>query len=124
MHVPQNVIKPCIQNCTLLGYPILHLGSFSHSSLFRSDFFDLRYTIRVVSRAITLGFYHVILMHSGICEHGLPMLTFSALCEYFDAGTSRCVVCWGVANNLEGCGDSTVHRGCVLALLRSKLKFV
>ena len=62
-------------------------------------------------------------MHGEICEHGLPMLTFSALCEYFDAGTSRCVVCWGVANNLEGCGDSTVHRGCVLALLRSKLNY-
>ena len=57
-------------------------------------FFDLRYSIRVVSRAITLGFYHVILMHGGICEHGLYMLTFSALCEYFDADTSRCVVCW------------------------------
>ena len=53
-------------------------------------------------------------MHGEICEHGLPM--FSALCEYFDAGTSRCV--------LEGCGDSTVHRGCVLALLRSKLNYV
>ena len=86
--------------------------------------FDLRYTIRVVSRAITLGFYHVILMHGGICEHGLPMLTFSALCEYFDAGTSRCVVCWGVASNLKGCRDSTVHRGCVLALLRSMLNYV
>ena len=81
-------------------------------------FFDLRYTIRVVSRAITLGFYHVILMHGGICEHGRYMLTFSALCEYFDAGKSRCVVCWGVTNNLRGCGDSAVHRGCVLALLR------
>ena len=41
--------------------------------------FDLRYTIRVVSGAITLGLYHVILMRGGICEHGLPMLTFSAL---------------------------------------------
>ena len=82
--------------------------------------FDLSYTIRVASRAITLGFYHVILMHGGICEHGQPMLTFSPLCEYFDAGTSRCVVCWGLANNVEGCGDSTVHRGCVLTLLRSK----
>ena len=81
-------------------------------------FFDLRYSIRVVSRAITLGFYHVILMHGGICEHGRYMLTFSALCECFDAGKSRCVVCWGVTNNLRGCGDSTVHRGCVLALLR------
>ena len=52
------------------------------------------------------------------------MLTLSALCEYFDAGTSRCVVCCGVANNLKGYGDSTVHRGCVLALLRSKLNYV
>ena len=86
--------------------------------------FDLRYTIRVVSGAITLGLYHVILMRGGICEHVLPMLTFSALCEYFNAGTGRCVVCWGVATNLEGCGDSTVHRGCVLALLRLKLNYV
>ena len=66
----------------------------------------------VVSRAITLGFYHVILMRGEICEQGLPMLTFSALCEFFNAGTSRCVVCWGVTNNLEGCRDSAVHRGC------------
>ena len=31
-------------------------------------------------------------------------------------------MCWGVASNLEGCGDSTLHRGCVFGPFKIKVK--